>query len=148
MVSLRMAEVNIRPSLQRQITLPAKSLTTKSWVCPSGNRSSSILLVLLWTLSEKRSFSASSFGLVTSNVVTIGALFSSAWCLVAIDFSSWEKGAAARATDAAHSRGRMRRLSITSLNYSDRVGGRGQSHISERPNLSTDRRAVNSEVTN
>src|SRR3954464_536077 len=144
-----MAEVNMRPSLQRQITLPAKSLTMKSWVCPSGKRSSSILLVLLWTLSEKRSLSASSLGLGTSHVLTIGALFSSAWCLVlAIDFSSWEKGAAANATDAAHSKGRMRRLSITSLNYSDRVGGRGQSHISERPNLSTDRRAVNSEVTN
>src|SRR5437868_7908640 len=137
----------MRPVLQRQTSLPAKSLTTKSWVCPSGKRSSSIFVVLFFTLSVKRSSFASSLGLVTSKVVTIGALISESCFAVAIGFSSWEKdGAAANATDAAQSRGRMRRLSkVVSANLW--VGGWAGLTLSEKPNLSTLGRTVNSEVT-
>src|SRR6266566_8624882 len=133
-VSLRIAEVNMRPSLQRQISLPVKSFTTKSCVCPSGNCSSSIFDVLLRTFRVKRSFSASFFGLVMSKVVTSGAPFSALWRFAeAVGFSAWEKGAAANATDAAHSNGRMRRLSITSVTGRNVAGGAGRSHIMRSP---------------
>src|SRR5947209_10135346 len=136
------------PELHRQTSLPAKSFTTKSCVCPLGKRSSSILLVLFLMFSVKRSLLASLLGTVTSNLVTIGALLSALLCsfAVAIGLSSWEKeGAAANATDAAQSRGRTRRLSkaVTAIHE----GQAGDSHISEKPNLSTLRRTVNDQVT-
>jgi hypothetical protein len=62
-----------------------------------------------------------------SNVATIGAVLSTACFAVAIGFSEREKGAAAKATEAAaHSRGRIRRLSITSVSVDFLVGGRGR----------------------
>src|SRR5256885_13665721 len=133
----------MRPVLQRQTSLPAKSLTTKSWVCPSGKRSSSIFVVLFFTLSVKRSWFASSLGLVTSKVVTIGALISESCFAVAIGFSSWEKdGAAANATDAAQSSGRLRRVhqAVSAQLLLGRGCGRT---LTGKPDLSVHSRTVN-----
>src|SRR5256714_6634720 len=80
-------------------------------------------------LSVKRSLSASLLDLVMSNLVTIGALLSALRNFeVARGLSSCEKdGAAAKATDAAQSRGRMRRLShVVNANHERRAG---RSHI-------------------
>jgi len=82
--------------------------------------------VLFLMLRVKRSLFASLFGLVTSNLVTIGALLAASLRRfdVAIGLSSCEKeGAAANATDAAQSRGRMRRLSnVVAANHEGRAG--------------------------
>jgi len=62
-----------------------------------------------------------------------------ALCLTAIGFSLWDEGVAANATaDAAHSNGRMMRLSIKlSLARKSTVGGWVNLTNSEMPNIST-----------
>lgn len=88
--------------------------------------------MLFLMLSVKRSLSASLLDLVMSNLVTIGALLSALRNFeLATGLSACEKeGAAAKATDAAHSSGRMRRLSnVVTANHEGRAG---LSHIFPR----------------
>jgi len=98
----------------------------------------------LVTRSENLSFSASSFGRRMSNVDTIGAVLSSPCLVEAIAFPSWENGAAANATEQWKDDAVMHYLSLGDVD--DGWAGR-VSTICETPNISIQRRAVNTFVT-